>query len=444
MSTPTQLWKNWEGRVIDGKLPLRQWLGGSDHSAVFSTERTREKPKKPAVVKLVSAGNPDANAQLSRWADAVKLSHPHLVRLLEWGRCQIDDTRLLYVVMESAEENLGEILPLRPLAAAEACEMLRPAAEALAFLHRAGFAHSRIKPSNIMAVDNQLKISSDGLAKAGERGDARVPSSYDAPELGSSGPSPAGDIWSLGATLVAVLTQNEPKVKDVARDSVAIPETIPQPLREIARRCLQIDPQQRCTANDILGRLQPQALKTQAPMAAKVTEARAVRRGSKPWIVIPIVVAALFLLIWVGSKVLVHPPSVPLAEDRAAQPLAAVPAAQSPAPFSEKGKASQKGVDQGSVAQQVMPEVSQSALNTVQGRLRVSVQVSVDASGSVTQAKFVSAGPSAYFASRALAAANHWKFNPPKVNGQAAASEWVLRFQFRKESVEVSSAEKNP
>ena len=90
------------------------------------------------------------------------------------GRCQIDDTRLLYVVMEFAEENLAEILPLRPLAADEASEMLQPAADALASLHRSGFAHSRIKPSNIMAVHDQLKISADAVRKAGERGDARA------------------------------------------------------------------------------------------------------------------------------------------------------------------------------------------------------------------------------------------------------------------------------
>ena len=71
--------------------------------------------------------------------------------------------RLLYIVMEYAEENLAEILPLRPLAAAEASEMLRPTAGTLAYLHQSGLAHGRIRPSNIMAVDNQLKISADGL-----------------------------------------------------------------------------------------------------------------------------------------------------------------------------------------------------------------------------------------------------------------------------------------
>src|SRR5271169_5448197 len=262
MSTPIELWKKWEGRVVDDKFQLRQWLGGSDHSAVFLTERTgTESPK--AVIKLIPAENLNEDAQLSRWADGAKLSHPHLMRLFECGRCQIDDTRLLYVVMEPAEENLAEILPLRPLSTDEASEMVQPAAEALAFLHQSGFAHGGIKPSNIMAVNDQLKISADGLRKPGER--AGTPSAYDAPEVATLGLSPAADIWSLGVTLVAVLTQKEPALKNSNPGVVAVPETIPRPYREIVQQCLHLDPKQRCTAGDIISRLRPRTVPIQPP-----------------------------------------------------------------------------------------------------------------------------------------------------------------------------------
>ncbi len=140
-----------------------------------------------------------------------------------------------------------------------------------------------------------------------------------------------------------------------------------------------------------------------------------------------------------------HQPSVPTAETNLqALPTFLLTQSPAPAPFSEKEKPAQKGIVRGSVRQQVMPDVSRNAQNTIEGRLRVAVEVSVDASGNVSGAKFVSPGPSVYFANRALAAARGWKFNPPQVNGQAAASEWVLRFQFRKTSTEVSPAEKNP
>ena len=210
MRAPRELWEKWEGRIIDGKFPLRQWLGGCEHSSVFLTERGAEQSQK-AAIKLIPAEDLDEDAQLSRWADAAKLYHPHLIRLFERGRCEIDGTRFLYVVTEYAEEDLAQILPLRALSAEEVSEMLPPIAEAMAFLHQAGFAHTRIKPSNVMAVENQVKISADGLRRNGEHGDASETSAYAAPEMATTGASPAADVWSLGVLLVAVLTQREPK-----------------------------------------------------------------------------------------------------------------------------------------------------------------------------------------------------------------------------------------
>jgi TonB family protein len=455
MSTPIELWKNWEGRIVDDKFPLRQWLGGSDHSAVFLTERSGKDPQK-AAIKLIPADALDEDAQLSRWADAAKLSHPHLIRLFESGRYQLEDTPLLYVVMEYAEENLGEILPLRPLSADEAGGMLQPAAEALLSLHQAGFVQGRISPSNIMAVSDTLKISADGLSKTGEHGGVRFRSAYDAPEMATAGLSSAADVWSLGMTLVAVLTQNEPKLKNIAGEAV-VPATIPQPLREIARQSLQTDPRQRWTVSDILSRLRGETPQTQtAKIQTRTTlppktqayanaETHPAQARSKGWIAIPIVIAALLLATWVGSRLMVHQPPVPAADARPAEVPAQAPAAQSPAPFSAKGKPATNGAGRGAVLQQVMPDVSRGALNTIQrGRLKVSVQVEVDSSGNVSEAKLISAGPSAYFASRSLAAARRWKFTPPQVNGQAAASEWTLRFQFRRTAAEVFPAETKP
>jgi TonB family protein len=484
MSTPTELWKKWEGRVVDGKFPLRRRLGGTDHSAVFLTERTSGSQSQKVALKLISTQNLhqenlDEAGQLSRWATAARLSRPHLIRLFEYGRCQIDDTRLLYVVMDYAEENLSEILPLRPLTPEEASEMLLPAAAALGSLHNAGFVHGRIKPSNILAVDNQLKISSDGLRKTGERYDGRATTAYDAPEVATTGLSPAADIWSLGMTLLAVLNQKEPKPTSGEREAVTVPETIPQPLRGILAQCLQVDPRRRCTVGDILSRLQPKTLE-EAPVVAKLVEAHLRRERRTKRIVVPIaVVVALFLVVWVGNRLMNRQSPLPAAESQPAQnqptqsqpaqsqpvqsqpvqsqpaqsqpvqapaavPTPQPPAAQSPAPFFAKEKPAKTGLVRGAVLEQVLPDVPRSAQNTIEGRVKVSVQVSVDSSGKVSDATLASAGPSKYFAKLALAAARRWKFTPPQVDGQPVASEWVLRFQFKPTTTQVSPAETKP
>lgn len=437
MSASTELWRKWEGRVVGEKFPLRQWLGGSNHSAVFLTGSGESRK---AAIKLISAENLDEEVQLSHWS-ASKASHPHLIRLFESGCCQIDGTRLLYVVMEHAEEDLAQILPLRGLSAAEASDMLRPTIETLGSLHRAGLVHGRMKPSNIMAVGNQLKLSADGICKIGEPGDPNAYSAYDAPEVATAGLSPAGDIWSLGITLAAVLTQNEPTLRNWDRGQVAIPETIPQPFREIARRCLQINPQQRCTGDDILG-----LLKLQAPVREKAVETSTLQEHRRGWVVVLIAVVAILLGVLVGGKLILRQGSTPAVQSHSGevQSRADSPAVESPAPFSEKQKIGQKGITRGSVLQQAQPDVSRSALNTITGRVKVNVQVAVDASGNVAEAKLVSPGPSHYFANRALAAARRWKFNPPQVDGKATASEWSLRFQFGRASTQVIPAEIKP
>jgi TonB family protein len=437
LSHRIELGKNWAGRVVEEKFPLRQWVGGTDHSAVFLTERAGARK---AAIKLILAQGLDPDAQLARWASIAKLSHPHLMRLFECGRCQIDGMRLLYVLMEYADENLGEILPVRALTPAEASEMLPPAAEALGFVHRSGFVHGRIAPSNIMAVDNQLKLSADSLRKIGDVQETRASSAYDAPEVATSGISPAADVWSLGMTLVAVLTRNEPRLNTSNGTAVVVPSSIPQPLREIARQCLQADPQQRCTLHDIIRRLRALT----ADGAEKVVQPEKAQHRPKRWVLALVVLAALLVGVWLSIEVLVHRGPAPAAETQSPEKQSPGNAAatQSQVPFSAKG--GQKTGTRGSVLQQVQPDVSQGALNTINGRLKVSIQVAVNASGNVSQAKFVSHGPSQYFANRAMAAAQRWKFKPPQVDGHAVASDWVLHFQFARSSVQVSPAEVKP
>src|SRR5207237_1348299 len=132
-------WKRWQGRVVAGQFLLHEYLGGSEHSAVFLTER-KGGPQK-AALKLIATDPTDAYVQLARWSAAAKLSHPHLIRLFETGRCELDGVQLLFVVMEYAEENLSQIIPQRPLTTEEAREMTGNALDALGYLHDKGLVH---------------------------------------------------------------------------------------------------------------------------------------------------------------------------------------------------------------------------------------------------------------------------------------------------------------
>jgi TonB family protein len=162
---------------------------------------------------------------------------------------------LLYVVMEYAPENLAQFLPERALSPAEMRDMLEPLLETLTHLHGKGLVHGRIRPGNILAIEDQLKLSSDSLARIGE---PQIlfgkPDAYTAPE-GSGAGSPAGDVWSLGVMVVESLTQRVPERKE--QEDPKVPDSVPQPFLDIVRHSLRRDPQYRWTVAEISTTLNP-------------------------------------------------------------------------------------------------------------------------------------------------------------------------------------------
>ena len=258
----TESWKYWEGQEVDG-FPLRRYLGGSDHSAVYSTDLAGSESR-VAAIKIIYADPGTAEAQLARWRVAAALSHPALLRILHLGRWQSGPENFLYAVMEPAEEDLSQILPERALEPAEARQVLESVLDALVYLHGKGLVHSRLGPSNILAAGEHLKIASDTLRQVGEAPDPRRPvGRYDAPETAKAAIHPAADVWSLGATLVEVLTQKRPELR-AGQEAVPVAETLPEPFLQIARHSLLADPTRRWSAGEIAEHLNP-AQKVSAP-----------------------------------------------------------------------------------------------------------------------------------------------------------------------------------
>jgi TonB family protein len=102
------------------------------------------------------------------------------------------------------------------------------------------------------------------------------------------------------------------------------------------------------------------------------------------------------------------------------------------------------GAGRGEVLDQVLPDVSERARATIQGTVRVSVRVHVDAAGNVSDAGLDAPGPSQYFADLALNAARRWEFTPPEVGGRSAPSEWLIRFEFAPSGVKAFPAQTAP
>ncbi|HUA15733.1 MAG TPA: TonB family protein [Verrucomicrobiae bacterium] len=422
--------KAWEGHLVDGRFPLRRFVGSSDHSAVFLTERNSSQ----AAVKLIAAGAEVSAQQLARWRAAAQLSHPHLLRIFESGTCQVNGVSCLYAVMEFADEDLSQILPQRALAPPEVGDMLPPVLDALSYLHARGLVHGRVKPSNILAAGEQLKLSADQLQPS-ENGSGRTRRDvYDAPETATGVVSPAGDMWSLGATLLTCLTQ-EATLAAAPDGDPAVPKTVPEPFRGIVRECLHVEPKQRCSIAQIQARLQPRARSVPADPESIPT-----RESSGKRLSIVIVTLAVILAIAIALAIAHYrrraPSPVTTSEPAAAKSTPNPKSISTSAPATKPtAKTAASG---GAVLRRVLPEVPQSARNTITGKIRVSVRVEVDPSGKVTSARLTSPGPSKYFARLALKAAQDWEFSPPEVSGEPAASTWTLRFRFGRTRTEVS------
>ncbi len=382
-----------------------------------------------------------------------------------------------YVVTEYAEENLAQIIPERPLSPDEAREMLPPVVDALSYLHGQGMVFGHLKPSNIMVVDNLLKLPLDSMV-GGAVGKPEAESGiYDAPETASGGGSPASDIWSLGVTLVEALTQRPPVWERSTTRDPLVPASLPEPFGGIARLCLRIDPGDRATLPAIRKRLEgaatspvpaseretgpipvPKVTAVSVPVSAPVSPVRpgprltpraAVeeplpRGGTNRGLIglggaLLVVVAVIVFIIARGHRS--GAPAPPVAQAPAA--TAPAPQAAVPQPPGAQPSASGGSNAAGEVTERVMPDVSSSASRTIHGKVLVKVHVKVDANGVVSGAAIQSAA-SRYFGAKALEAARKWKFRPPQANSQAVASQWILEFMFRQNGTTVNPVQAKP
>ncbi len=484
--------RDWVGSFAADRFPLLQWLGGSQASGVFLTE-LREQSQK-AVIKLVLEDDQDAAARAAAWKTAATLSHPNLMKVYTHGRCEIDSVSCLYVVTEYADEVLAEILRERPLSPEETRDMLGPALAALTYLHAKGLVHGRLNPSNIMAAGDSLKLTTYGVCPVGAAVISRPTRTVcDAPETENGLIVPASDIWSLGATLVEVLTKYPPVWNRERAADPTVPQSMPEPFASFARRCLRSDPARRITISEITARLAPakqDPAKLTPDPAVKLAKTPPLRPGSETSpsrrrIALPLAAAALVLTasgIWYALSHREQPSApVPQAQTAPAATPAQTPAppseaqpkpaatseeapsqptppdststpSQAPAPVTAPAPAPaaapppqsqvQPQIDQTSaptattinpaIVTEILPDIVPSALNTINGTLRVSVQLTVGADGLVAGATLASPGPSKYFSGKSLEAARHWKFKPA-----SAPSNWTLEFQYRQNGIHV-------
>ncbi|HKI34531.1 MAG TPA: serine/threonine-protein kinase [Gemmataceae bacterium] len=214
----------WRGFLLAGKYKLLEHLGAGGMATVFLCEHvSMQRRVAIKVLPPAQAKDPGAVERFYREARAVAtLDHPNIVRAHDIDH----DGKVHFLVMEYVEgPSLVDLVRKKgPLPVARACNYVRQAAVGLHHAHLAGLVHRDVKPGNIL-VDRSgvVKVLDMGLARFFNDHIDDITKRFDdnaalgtvdflAPEqaLDSHTADCRADIYSLGATLYAVLTGRTP------------------------------------------------------------------------------------------------------------------------------------------------------------------------------------------------------------------------------------------
>ncbi|OKH99021.1 hypothetical protein A6A06_25830 [Streptomyces sp. CB02923] len=183
-----------------------------------------------------------------------RFRHPHVVTLYDRIRLRRLGRTESWLVMEYVPG--GNLADRPPLPVALAAHVGAQLADALGALHAEGIVHCDVKPGNVVVSgDHVVKLTDFGAAYrlgtqetvTSNSGVGFTPG-YAAPEVAAGRPPlPASDVYSLGATVYALVTQRPVSPRaDVSLDDellAAGPST--RPLGELLRALLRADPGQR-------------------------------------------------------------------------------------------------------------------------------------------------------------------------------------------------------
>ncbi|MFB9763635.1 serine/threonine-protein kinase [Nocardioides kongjuensis] len=204
---------------VAGRYTLQEQIGHGAHGAVWAAY-DEVLGRTVALKRLgTTAGLDDGEERAEREARlAAQLGHPNVVAVYDL----VTDDGGTWLVMERVEgQPLSAMVREAPLSPDDAARLLAPVADALTQAHALGIVHRDVKPSNILAGPDGAKLTDFGIARGS--GDATLTRTglvtgspaYLAPEVALGGQATAAsDVWSLGATIVHLLTGRPPYHRD--------------------------------------------------------------------------------------------------------------------------------------------------------------------------------------------------------------------------------------
>lgn len=214
-------------------------------------------------------------------------SHPYVVDLHDVG---VTHDQHPYMIMELCDGSYADRLEASPLSPSEARDVGVKIADALAQAHRQGVLHRDVKPANLLISRwGEPQLADFGLAVLAETRETSITMevltpAYSPPEILHPGPPTAAvDVYSLCATLYALMAGRPPRwhhrnptiatMLELFDQPIADVPGVPGPFLDLLRTGMNNQPQARPDA-DVL-RDQLAALRLERPTTGHAVRASA-------------------------------------------------------------------------------------------------------------------------------------------------------------------------
>ena len=219
-------------------------------------------------VKILNTSHPDEIKRelFKRETGALKrLSHQNIVGLRHSGWSDSDGA--FYLVLDYLPYSLDRYLKGElhsQLGNFQPYRVMRELAEALVYAHSEQVIHRDIKPSNILLdVNGHPMLTDFGISKllthltVGETLAGFWSGGYASPEQRANEPAaPSSDIYSLGAVFFHLLSGREPPPEGPTPSIVDEHVNSPIPIRNVLKRMLAANPEERLSGGDLLSALE--------------------------------------------------------------------------------------------------------------------------------------------------------------------------------------------
>jgi serine/threonine protein kinase len=208
-----------------GPYRVERLLGRGGMGEVWQGVRDDGAFRKAVAIKIMTTPLEGEGQFLERFRQErqvlANLDHPGIARILDGG--ELSDGRP-YMVMDYVEGlALDRHCHERQLSIQDRIRLMMQVCEAVEYLHSMGVIHRDLKPGNILVTSNgTVKLLDFGIARVNTIGQDAVMTSpqhrlltpgYASPEqMAGETCTPRSDIYSLGAVLYVLLTQQTPSL----------------------------------------------------------------------------------------------------------------------------------------------------------------------------------------------------------------------------------------